>query len=79
MSTSRYQLKAVVKRVVLDTISLAVDAENINDALEKGRRVLDSFPDPHHVPDVPYCYIENRENCHTELISLDEKEERGVA
>lgn len=75
----KFALEATIKRVVIDTVSLHVEADNEDEAYEKARQTLSVFPDPVDVDGIPYCYIENRENCEAEIINIKEEEDRGVA
>lgn len=56
-----FELSALVKRTVYDTVLLKVEADNINDAYGKAEAVLEIFPDPHDEQGINYCYIEKRE------------------
>ncbi len=76
---SKFVLSAKVKRVVIDTVSLHVEADNETDAHIKAYRVLDTFPDPHDEVGVGYCYIEHRENGPADVIEITEEEDRGIA
>ncbi len=76
---SVYPLQAVVKRIVIDHITLAVEAETSEEAYEKAEQVLLSFPKAHTVPGVGYCFIEHRANGDIDILSLEEQEEHGEA
>lgn len=72
----KYELEARVKRVVLDTITLSVVADSEAEARNKAYRVLEDYPEPHDEEGVPYCFIEDRENCESSITSVTILKER---
>lgn len=55
-----FELQAVVKRQVVDTISLTVEAKNLSEAYTKAEEALSVYPEPLDVPGVSYMYVEDR-------------------
>lgn len=73
MPTKKYKLKALVKRTVVDSISVDVTAGSLTEAYKRAEAALKVFPKPHEVADVNYIYIENRDNKENKVISLGER------
>lgn len=67
-----YRITGVVNRTVRDTVTLQVLADTENEAVDLACRILDVFPDPHFNEDVPYAYIENRENLTSHVEDITE-------
>ncbi len=74
MSNNEYLIEATVKRVVIDEIELKVEAESVDEAMNKATLVLDSYPDSHTESGISYCYTRRRDNLSTDLIQLSLKE-----
>lgn len=71
---NKYKLQALVRRTVIDTISLDVEAKSPDEALSKATRVLESFPSEHSVEGCSYAYIENRQNQDSEVLEIESRE-----
>jgi len=74
----RFPLVATVQRVVTDTITLIVEADNEFEAFVKAEDVLESFPENHIIDGVPYCYIEDREYNDNTVLKIEIQEEYGA-
>jgi len=72
----KYEMTAIVDRVVTDHISLKVEAATEDEAFLIARRALLRFPDDHGEDEkaVPFCYVDKRENSSGELMELRMKE-----
>jgi len=68
-----YNLVATTIRAVTDRVLLVVEADNYTQALTKAEEVLNTFPDAHQVDNVPYVYIEHRDNGENHIMDI-----RGV-
>lgn len=64
----RFHFLSKTRRVVLDTVSLSVDAENLNEAKANAIKVLEDYPKGNTY--VPYCYVENRETLESQVVSM---------
>lgn len=65
-----YEATGIVKRTVIDTITVRVKVEDETEVPEKASLVLASFPKEHHQEGASYCYIENRDNVDTEVLEI---------
>lgn len=66
----RFAFSALVAREVMDTISIDVEADTEEQAIEVVKKVLRSFPDRHSEEGVSYCYVENRDNGYGEVLEI---------
>lgn len=67
----RYHYTAVVQRVVVDSISLSVDTDaGPKAAKRQAEAALGMFPHKIEGVDIPYCYIENRDQIESTVIGL---------
>lgn len=64
-----FPVQGVVTRVVTEVIDLSVKASSEQEAIAKAAEVLETYPMPHKVPDVPYCYVAGR---HTNQVSVSD-------
>lgn len=67
----KYFFSVVVDRTVTDTLSLAVDADNIQDAIEMAAEAARRFPNHQSVPRVSHCLTENREVTESKLEAIE--------
>ena len=68
----QYRFLCTVERVVIDTVSLSVNTDKgAAEARKLAQEVLTEYPDPSFVPDVPYCYIENRKNVSVKVVDTE--------
>lgn len=67
----RFHYRGTVKRTVIDTVSISVEADNDMEARETVKDALVVFPQPLSDNDVKYCYVENREPNTVRLIDLE--------
>lgn len=70
----KYTFTGEVKRTVNDTITVAIYADDENEAALKARELLRIFPKPSAVEGVSYCYVENREQEDIDVRSLKGKD-----
>ena len=70
-TTPLFHLKGRVIRQVEDTVQLSVYARSEAEAIAKARRVLEAYPEGHHVAGVPYAYTVERYNHSPYSISVD--------
>ena len=56
----RYEVTVKVRRIVIETIDLILDAKDNEEAFLKIEEVLTSFPEGHNVDGVPYCFVKDR-------------------
>lgn len=75
----KFAFTAVVKRVVIDDITLHVKADSEEAAREKAFEFLHDFPRPSTVEGVSHAYIENREQNDEQVISLELEQDKGIA
>lgn len=76
----KYQMVGVVERIVTDIVTLTVEADTEEQAYEKSRAVLISFPNPHGEDGVPFCYVDKRKYHEpTEIIDIYMQEDHGIA
>jgi len=73
----RFFITAEVRREVLDSVSLAVDADSLDEAFGEADKVLQDYPDKSAGSYVPYCYINNRMYLSNEIVSLEEDKYYG--
>lgn len=66
-----FTFAAVVRRTVMDNISLTAWGLNPEEARERAREFLKDFPEKSYVEGVDYAFIENRENLDAEVLDLD--------
>ncbi len=69
---ARFPLVAEVRREVLDNVSLTVEADSFQEALEKAARALEEFPEAVTVEGIKYCYIDNRMYLDNTVIGIEE-------
>lgn len=74
-----FLLTGIVKRVVMDEVTLQVEADSELEAFGKASRVLETFPDKHFMDGVPYVFIENRTTISTSVDDIYQKKDKGVA
>jgi len=67
----QYPMTAKVQRIVTDTISLKVEAENESQAILKAIKVLEQFPSEVTGEGVNYMYIENREQDNVTVLDIE--------
>ena len=67
----RYEVTIKVRRVVVDTIDLIVDAQNNNEAFDKIEGVLSEYPGGHDVKGVPYCLTRDRVQESAEIVDAN--------
>lgn len=67
----KYHYTAVVERTVTDSIRLSVNASGPEEAQSLAEEALSVFPKEVE-GDVPYLYIEHRQNDGIEIIDLEE-------
>jgi hypothetical protein len=67
----KFQLLGRVKHSITDVVTMTVEADSEEEAMNKARRVLELFPRPHTENGVPYCYIEHRVYNDTEVEHLE--------
>ena len=65
-----FPLRSTVVRRAVETIDLSVVANSEGEAIAKAAQVLEKFPQPHTVPDVPYCYVSHREPTEPEIVDI---------
>lgn len=68
-----------VHRVVVDTITVAIFADEREEAAHKARVVLETFPKAQSIEGANYCYVENREQIDSELLSLKDEKDKEWA
>lgn len=66
-----FPLVATVVRTARERIELNVIASSEGEALNKAALVLEKFPRAHNVPDVPYCYVTQREPTEPEILDIE--------
>ena len=66
-------MSAVVKRTVIDTLTLQVRASTDDHAFEMARRALEDYPMnlTRHYADIPMLCTEDRESIDSEIIDLE--------
>lgn len=69
--TYYYPVVAVVHRVVTDTVTLRVRADNEFDALVTAEEALEKFPLPFEGNDIPYCLVEDRTYHSSEVLTIE--------
>lgn len=74
-----YLLTGIVKRVVMDEVTLQVEADTELEAFGKASRVLETFPEKTYMDGVPYVFIENRTTISTSVDDIYQKKDKGVA
>lgn len=67
-----YPLIAQVKKIVIDTVTMNVQADCELEAFYIAEKALAKFPEAHDEEGISYCYIENRETIHSEVIDIKE-------
>ncbi len=72
MADKPFHFAAVVRRTVMDNITLTVRALNPSEAHDKAKEFLREFPSPASVDGVIYGYIDNRENLDSDVLDLKE-------
>lgn len=75
MKTQKFIFTGEVRRTVVDSITVVVHDTDEEAAAQKAKNVLETFPKPSDA-DVRYCYIENREQLDSEILSLEGKDRR---
>lgn len=70
----KYSLRAQVRRTVVDTIRLNVDANNLDEAKGLAFLALEQYPKPHEHPEVGFIYVENRDTLETNILRVDKDE-----
>jgi outer membrane protein assembly factor BamD (BamD/ComL family) len=71
---NKYRFGAEVRRELLDTLSVNVEAASEDEAREKATRVLKQYPKKHDIEGVDYVYTENREHLDASIVRLWEEE-----
>ena len=56
----RYEVTVKIRRIVVDTVDLILDADSNDEAFDKIEGVLNEYPEGHDVPDVHYCLTRDR-------------------
>jgi hypothetical protein len=56
----RYEVTVRIRRIVVDTVDLILDAENNDEAFDKIEGVLSEYPQGHEVKGVHYCLTRDR-------------------
>lgn len=67
----KIELDVEVRRQVLDTIWVVVEADDVDDAISKVEEALSNFPAPHTAEGVQRCLTTNREFESIEVISVE--------
>lgn len=71
---NKYRLGAKVTKKIIDTFSLTVEAESVDEARMKAAETLKSFPSESEFNGVTSCYIENRDQSDVEVLTVWEED-----
>lgn len=66
-----YSFAAVVRRVVLDNVTVSAWGANPEEARDRAKVFLSTFPEPTDGEGVDYAFIDNRENLDAEVLELE--------
>lgn len=73
---TQYVIRAKVRKIIIEDVTMKVNANHLNMAMTKARDVIESYPEC-STPGVPFYFVSHRETYDTDILNMDEETSRA--